>query len=663
MQSGFEYKTNRYLANSIKQLFSQHLEDISQRAGVDVPKSTYVIGIADPLGCLAPNEIHLSFSDPGQFGTSHLDGQDVLVSRHPSLRASDVQRVRAVYKPEFKDFHNVVVFPRTGSFPLAQKLQGGDYDGDQFWILWEDSIVRHFVNVDPANEPKPAGYGITVDRTTLTDVLSQGNRSQTFFDRGFRANLDEGFLGMITKQFENARYKAGLGWATDEGVLSLANLHDLVIDQAKNGYVYTEAVWKEAKKKWGTNQEPLYRSDGKEHTADKHYVNIADYLKFAVIRPQANAIKRAIEAELCCRRATVDDDLSSCFSQIVGLYPEQPHIKAVCEEVKRIIEGYAGSREGEKVFREISKAKTRRIEAMSTKNDIMIASVNQQAEAAEASLVGWFEKQTVEYVWRKVLDKVTNFDQSGFSKVHPAHFTRLKSTPTKYGYSDWQLIKASALHATLNTPHDIPLNVQFLLAGGELCEIKARAHPNAESMRSDKRAGYKFKNKRTADDMNQVPENDSLSADEAMEDQPLSDPTSPKKQRLNPTTLVPLRQKRIEYAVSGSSSRGEQSRPKRRAAQTERFRIVSVDREPHLRRSGPAAVEYLDETTEPDTTDDEATPDDYDTDEAPYETAGEDEVVEDDADARESEPAAAKAAAEQLIDDLSQGCSQLGITK
>ena len=38
--------------------------------------------------------------------------------------------MRAVYKSELGHLSDVVVFPSKGSYPLAAKLQGGDYDGD-----------------------------------------------------------------------------------------------------------------------------------------------------------------------------------------------------------------------------------------------------------------------------------------------------------------------------------------------------------------------------------------------------------------------------------------------------------------------------------------------------------------------------------------------------
>jgi len=39
--------------------------------------------------------------------------------------------VKVVFHPKLKHLIDVVVFPTRGTFPLAGKLQGGDYDGDK----------------------------------------------------------------------------------------------------------------------------------------------------------------------------------------------------------------------------------------------------------------------------------------------------------------------------------------------------------------------------------------------------------------------------------------------------------------------------------------------------------------------------------------------------
>jgi len=75
-------------------LKSQHYARLSSSLNIPIAQSTSVYGVADPFGCLAPNEIHLSFST--NFGDEPypwLDNVSALVARHPALRPSDIQKV------------------------------------------------------------------------------------------------------------------------------------------------------------------------------------------------------------------------------------------------------------------------------------------------------------------------------------------------------------------------------------------------------------------------------------------------------------------------------------------------------------------------------------------------------------------------------------------
>lgn len=65
---------------------------------IAVGKSTSALMIADPLGVLEPNEIHLCFSskfrDPkSRWEDVMLHDTDVLVARLPALLPSDIQKV------------------------------------------------------------------------------------------------------------------------------------------------------------------------------------------------------------------------------------------------------------------------------------------------------------------------------------------------------------------------------------------------------------------------------------------------------------------------------------------------------------------------------------------------------------------------------------------
>jgi hypothetical protein len=96
---------------------------------IGIGKSTYAFMIADPLAVLEENQIHLGFSsnfrDPkDDWEQVLLHETDVLVARLPALLSSDIQKVRAVFKPELQVYRDVVVFSSKGTCPLADKLSG-----------------------------------------------------------------------------------------------------------------------------------------------------------------------------------------------------------------------------------------------------------------------------------------------------------------------------------------------------------------------------------------------------------------------------------------------------------------------------------------------------------------------------------------------------------
>jgi len=75
-------------------LTGQYYTRLSSQLNNPVPQSTSVYGVADPLGCLKPDEVHLSFSSHfGDEPRPFLHEVEVIVARHPALRPSDLQKV------------------------------------------------------------------------------------------------------------------------------------------------------------------------------------------------------------------------------------------------------------------------------------------------------------------------------------------------------------------------------------------------------------------------------------------------------------------------------------------------------------------------------------------------------------------------------------------
>ncbi|KAK5020087.1 hypothetical protein LTR60_000845, partial [Cryomyces antarcticus] len=170
-----------------------------------------------------------------------LQGREILIARHPTLRRSDIQKVRAVFKEELSHLIDVVVFPNTGNFPLAGKLQGGDYDGDTFWLCWEPDLTTSFKNAPPPYNPlPPEHFGIKVDRTKLGEVAS-GPSLQTFLSKSFDFRCRRELLGQVTIFHEKLSYAEN--GIDSPGINALADLHDHLVDSSKNRYIFDDEAW------------------------------------------------------------------------------------------------------------------------------------------------------------------------------------------------------------------------------------------------------------------------------------------------------------------------------------------------------------------------------------------------------------------------------------
>ena len=332
IQSGFNIKTCAHLLQLVQSTMRGYMVGVSNDLRISIPSSTSMIGIADPWACLAPNEISLVFSDAKLVGSPILSGYDVLVSRHPALRASDVQRVHAVCKPELSYLVDVVVFPVTGSYPLASKLQGGDYDGDTFWICWDPRLVTNFQNAPPpAESPKPEKYNIAVDKTACASFLEWGNFADRFLGHCLHFQCQESLLGTCTNYHKRVRYT--LNSLRDPGVEQLADMHDLLVDSSKNGYTFSSTAWAN----WRL-QNTRFRSIKPQTLFDEAHgiklddenrrkewevsSDIIDHLIFKVARAESKNILRDVFEKARKETTTLDAHLSRLYDTVKRDFPE-----------------------------------------------------------------------------------------------------------------------------------------------------------------------------------------------------------------------------------------------------------------------------------------------------------------------------------------------------
>jgi hypothetical protein len=263
----------QFLADEIQSLVHRYLVSVLRTFSIPLAASTYVLGIADLTGTLRPGEIHLTFSKglPTKDGletTLSLRGRQVLVARQPSLRPSDIQKVRAVHCLELEHIQDVIVFSSIGSVPLASKLQGGDYNGDTFWVCWELDLTEDFQNAPALLKiPEPELFGIKVDKRDLNAIFNEApptERVEYLFKKGFEFRLQPELLGFITNMHERFCYKYSS--INHRAVTILADLYDHLIDSAKSGYMYSQADFQayrstEESIRSQENIEPAFKTD------------------------------------------------------------------------------------------------------------------------------------------------------------------------------------------------------------------------------------------------------------------------------------------------------------------------------------------------------------------------------------------------------------------
>ncbi|RYP05517.1 hypothetical protein DL764_003777 [Monosporascus ibericus] len=293
---GFDPMRQKYLQNLVFSHQRQKCERIETELRIKIARSTHALMVVDFLGILEPNEVQLCFSsnfDDGFDQYSDLDGIDVLVARSPAHLPSDIQKVRAVFKPELRHLKDVIIFSRKGDIPLADMLSGGDYDGDIAWVCWEPDIVDNFESELLPLKPDFSDY-LERDEDTL-EILSkrygEGEYIDAMIEKAFAFNLKPNMLGICTAYKEKLAYhRNSIG---QKSVVALSWFLSELADQAKSGIIFGEEQWARLRNDFVGEKsrlpEPAYKSKVSTQWAEAKH--IIDHLRFVVA-------KGVIESEL-----------------------------------------------------------------------------------------------------------------------------------------------------------------------------------------------------------------------------------------------------------------------------------------------------------------------------------------------------------------------------
>ncbi|KAJ4876255.1 RNA-dependent RNA polymerase 2 [Raphanus sativus] len=233
---GYAPSSEPYLSMMLRVHHESQLSELKSRCRILVPKGRILIGCMDEMGILEYGQVYvrvtltkaeLESREQSYFRkideeTSVVVGK-VVVTKNPCLHPGDIRVLDAIYEVNFeqKGFLDCIVFPQKGERPHPNECSGGDLDGDQFFVSWDEKLI-------PSQMDPPMDYAGSRPRIMDHDVTLEE------IHKFFVDYMISDTLGVIsTAHLVHADRDPEK--ARSQKCIELANLHSRAVDFAKTG--------------------------------------------------------------------------------------------------------------------------------------------------------------------------------------------------------------------------------------------------------------------------------------------------------------------------------------------------------------------------------------------------------------------------------------------
>ncbi|KAF5383489.1 hypothetical protein D9757_006099 [Collybiopsis confluens] len=271
VQAGFHPSKDPILWDSLKSIVKLALTTATKKCSIPLPEGSAVQAyvIPDPLGLLNPDEIFYRSSTPMKDVTTqtlfNVVTGDVLIGRYPFRVRSDIQKVKAVDIPGLYRYSDVIIVPTKpsssvqGLVSLMSMCSGGDHDGDELLVIWEQVLVEAFEASSLVVPPEELASNFEnqvkqVDEflgelDQLSPTIAQGNFISTML-----GSLADSGVGLYDSFHERAVRLYGYDSQQAE---RLAFLFNELLDASKTGKILRTEVRTNDKAQDSTFQKQL----------------------------------------------------------------------------------------------------------------------------------------------------------------------------------------------------------------------------------------------------------------------------------------------------------------------------------------------------------------------------------------------------------------------
>lgn len=199
VHDGFMRSNEPFLSSVMTLWRAWHLKYLKEKAKIVIDQGVVLLGCMDETGTLKGQfddskpkedasyeeklaslpEIFLQVARPDNGDKYEVIEGLCILSRNPSLHPGDIRVVRAVNVPQLSHLQDVVVFPQTGDRDIPSMCSGGDLDGDDYLVIWDQDLIVDDWYREPmkytSNKARDLDHDVTVDEITSFFVTYMKN--------------------------------------------------------------------------------------------------------------------------------------------------------------------------------------------------------------------------------------------------------------------------------------------------------------------------------------------------------------------------------------------------------------------------------------------------------------------------------------------------------
>ncbi|EEH41892.2 hypothetical protein PAAG_03813 [Paracoccidioides lutzii Pb01] len=324
---GFQQSQDPFVTSLLELWRVWQIKYLKAKAKIAIDKGAFLLGCLDETGSLKgyfrskrPGggatyeqkldclpEIFVQISRHSEDTYEVIEGLCIL-ARNPSLHPGDIRVVKAVDIPDLHHLKDVVVLPQTGDRDIASMCSGGDLDGDDYVVIWDQDLLPKDWFEEPMDYSAPKSE--VLDRDVTVDDIIKFFVSYMQNDR--LPQIAPAHLAIADYSDDGVQ---------DEKCLRLATLHSAAVDYNKSGMpVHMNRDLKP--KKWPHFMERKFAKKDSQYTSRKILGQLYDIAGGVYLNLQPHSAKRRLPFDQRILNANfeIDDKLLSFAKELKAEY-------------------------------------------------------------------------------------------------------------------------------------------------------------------------------------------------------------------------------------------------------------------------------------------------------------------------------------------------------